>query len=173
MGKKRMKFDKRLTLIVVIAIFVGIVISTVTVKTLAYTDSPAFCSSCHIMDDVYGSMMSSTHAGISCGDCHLPHDNIVNKLTFKAKSGMSHVYYNTIATGDIPEVLAANDASVEAINSNCISCHESTINNVDHYAKDNCVDCHREVPHGKHFKTKEFFEKPKSGQLIKNGGGFY
>lgn len=171
MGKKIAGIDKKL--LVVIALFTGIVISALTVKTLAYTDSPDFCSSCHIMDDVYDSMMASTHAGISCGDCHLPSDNIVNKLTFKAKSGMSHVYYNTLGTAKIPEVLVATDDSEEAINSNCISCHEQTVDNVDHFAKDSCMDCHREIPHGKGFKKKHFYEPPKSGELIKNKGGFY
>lgn len=171
MWKKFLRMDKKLLL--VIGLFAGIVFSVFTVKTLSYTDSPDFCSSCHIMDEAYDTMMASTHAGISCGDCHLPHDNIVNKLTFKAKSGMSHVYYNTLGVDKIPEILTATEDSEKAINSNCISCHQQTIDNVDHLAKDSCIDCHREVPHGKDFKHKEFYEPPKSGELIKNKGGFY
>lgn len=171
MEKKKAGIDKRL--LVVIAVFAGILISVLSAKTLAYTDSPDFCSSCHIMDDVYDSMMASTHAGLSCSDCHLPQDNIFNKYTFKVKSGLSHVYYNTIGTSKIPDVLHANTASQEAIDSNCISCHEQTVLNVDHAAKDSCMDCHREVPHGKLFKTPDFYEPPKTGELIKNKGGFY
>lgn len=169
MWKKFLSIDTKLLL--VIGLFTGIVISALTVKTLAYTDSPDFCSSCHIMDDVHDSMTASTHAGVSCGDCHLPHDGTAKKLTFKAKSGLSHVYYNTIGTSKIPDILTATNDSKDAVNANCVSCHENTVENIEHDAKDTCMDCHMEVPHGKEFKTKDFDEPPEPGELLNTKGG--
>ena len=55
---------------------------------------------------------------------------------------------------------------------NCADCHKSTIGNVSHDAKDNCMSCHKTVPHGKDFKDDTFDQAPKSGELLKNKGGF-
>lgn len=170
MWKKFLSIDTKLLL--VIGLFTGIVISALTVKTLAYTDSPDFCSSCHIMDDAYHSMMTSTHAELTCAECHLPSDGVAKKLAFKAKSGMSHLYYNTMGTSKIPELLTATDKSVDVINDNCISCHKSTLVNIEHDVKDTCDGCHMTVPHGKEFKTKEFDEPPMPGELLDTKGGF-
>lgn len=169
MLKKLLAIDKRLLLLM--GLFVGIVISTVTVKTLAYTDSPEFCASCHIMTDVYVSFTDSTHAELACGDCHLPHDSLVNKYTFKAKSGIGHVYYNTLGAEKIPGVLHPTEGSKEAINHNCMSCHKSTLDNVSHDAKESCTSCHQYVPHGKGFKNEDFYKSPKPGELLENKGG--
>lgn len=158
-------------LLIMIGVFVGIIASVATVKTLAYTDSPDFCQSCHIMTSVYESHADSTHAEIACGDCHLPHDSLASKLMFKAKSGVGHMYYNTIGADKIPKTLLATDGSKEAINQNCIDCHESTLDNVSHEAKDSCSSCHQAVPHGKGFKTDDFYEPPKPGELLENKGG--
>ncbi|NMD72163.1 nitrate reductase [Bacillus sp. DNRA2] len=169
MLKKLLAIDKRLLL--VIGLFVGIIASVVTVKTLAYTDSPDFCQSCHIMNNVHDSFVDSTHAELACGDCHLPHDSLVSKYTFKAKSGLGHVYFNSLGEKDIPEVLHPTKSSQEAINHNCVSCHSSTLDNVSHDAKESCTKCHQSVPHGKGFKTEDFYKAPKSGELLENKGG--
>lgn len=169
MFKKLLAIDKRLLLAV--GIFAGIVLSAVTVKALEYTDSPEFCQSCHIMSSVHESFMDSTHATLACSDCHLPHDSKVKKYTYKAKAGMSHVYYNTIGAEKIPDVIHANASSDEVINQNCIDCHERTLNNVSHDVKDSCVSCHQAVPHGKGFKTEDFYQPPKPGELLENKGG--
>jgi cytochrome c nitrite reductase small subunit len=169
MLKKLLAIDKRLLLL--IGLFVGIIVSVVTVKTLAYTDSAEFCKSCHIMNNVYDSFKDSTHAELACGDCHLPHDSLVSKYTFKAKSGLGHVYYNTLGEEKIPGVLHPTKASKEAINHNCMNCHKSTLENVSHDAKDSCTECHQSVPHGKGFKTEDYFKAPKPGELLENKGG--
>lgn len=169
MLKKIFSIDKKLLLVV--GVFVGIIISVVSVKTLAYTDSADFCSSCHIMTQVHDSFADSTHAKLACSDCHLPHDTIVNKYTNKAKAGIGHVYYNTLGSDKIPEVLHATTNSQEVINQNCIDCHESTLKNVSHDAKDSCSSCHQAIPHGKGFKTEDYFKPPKSGELLETKGG--
>ncbi|WP_174734946.1 cytochrome c3 family protein [Mesobacillus harenae] len=171
MFKKIWKVDKRLLLF--IGVFAGIIFSVVTVKTLAYTDSPEFCSGCHIMTEVHNSFTDSNHAGLSCGDCHLPHDNVVNKYTYKAKAGMNHVYYNTLGEEKIPKVLHPVESTEQVVNENCIDCHENTLNNVSHDSKDSCVTCHQSVPHGKGFKTEDFYKAPKPGELLENKGGTF
>ncbi|AKS38810.1 nitrate/TMAO reductase membrane-bound tetraheme cytochrome C subunit [Anoxybacillus gonensis] len=171
MWKKLFSLDKKV--LVIVFLFVGIVGTVAAAETLSYTDSAQFCSNCHIMNEAHDSFAASTHANIACNDCHLPHDNVVNKLVFKAKAGMTHVYFNTLGSKKIPKVLHATTASKDVINKNCISCHEATIQNVSHDAKENCFSCHRDVPHGKAtFKTKEFDEQLPSGTLLNRKGGF-
>lgn len=167
--KIRMINRKMLFLIAIIA---GILLSLLTVKTMAYTDSPGFCRSCHVMESEYTSFENSTHAELSCNECHLPHDSIVHKLFFKGRAGMTHVYFNTFGTEDIPKVIHATDRTKKVVNDNCKSCHKSTLANVSHNAKDNCTSCHQLVPHGKNFKDKTFNEAPQSGELLKNKGGY-
>lgn len=169
MLKKLLAIDKRLLLL--IGLFVGIIASVVTAKTLAYTDSAEFCKSCHIMNNVYDSFVDSTHAELACADCHLPHDSLVSKYTFKAKSGIGHVYFNSLGEAKIPEVLHPTQGSEEAINSNCVSCHSSTLDNVSHDVKESCIKCHQSVPHGKGFKTEDFYKAPKPGELLEDKGG--
>jgi cytochrome c nitrite reductase small subunit len=173
MLKKLLAIEKRylIGVLLFMGVLAGLVISTVTAKTLEYTDSAEFCQSCHIMNNVYDSFTDSTHAELSCGSCHLPHDSLVSKYTFKAKSGIGHVYYNTLGAEKIPGVLHPTDGSKEAINRNCISCHNSTLDNVSHDAKESCTSCHQSVPHGKGFKTEEFHKAPKPGELLENKGG--
>lgn len=170
MFKKLLAIDKKI--LIFAALFAGIVLSVVTVKTLAYTDSPNFCQSCHIMDSAYGSFTDSTHSTLSCNDCHLPHDNVAKKLVFKGKAGMGHMYFNTLGTEKIPNVLHATEKTEKVVEENCISCHKSTLTNIEHDAKESCTTCHRTVPHGKNFKTKEFNKPPKSGELLEHKGGF-
>lgn len=169
MKEKWLRVDKKL--LILASIFVGIIISVVSVKTLAYSDSPDFCQSCHIMNNVHDSFADSTHAGLSCNDCHLPHESTVGKLVYKAKVGMGHVYYNTLGEDKIPDVLHPTASTKEVIQQNCIDCHENTLQNVSHDAKENCVDCHQSVPHGKGFKTEDYYKKPNSGELLENKGG--
>ncbi|MFE8703351.1 cytochrome c3 family protein [Cytobacillus sp. FJAT-54145] len=169
MLKKLFSIDKKL--LILIGVFTGIVISAVTAKTLAYTDSADFCQSCHIMNNVHASFTDSTHAKLACNDCHLPHETKVGKLAYKAKAGMSHMYYNTIGSEKIPDVLHATDNSMEVIQQNCVDCHESTLDNVSHDSKDSCMSCHQEVPHGKGFKTEDYFKPPKPGELLEDKGG--
>lgn len=167
--EKWLKVDRKL--LVLVSIFVGIIMSVVTVKTLAYTDSSDFCQSCHIMNSVHDSFEDSTHAELACNDCHLPHESMAGKLVYKAKVGMGHVYYNSLGQEDIPDVLHPTESTQEVIQANCIECHESTLSNVSHDAKENCVDCHQSVPHGDDFKTEDYYQKPKSGELLEEKGG--
>ncbi|WP_257822753.1 cytochrome c3 family protein [Salipaludibacillus agaradhaerens] len=137
-------------LLVLSGIFIGIVLFAGTVGSMKATDSPEFCSTCHIMDDYYDSFMDSNHATLSCNDCHAPNDSLTAKLVFKAKAGASHMYMNTLGSDQIPDNIHATAQSQEVIDKNCITCHEAGLENVAfHDVKEGgCVDCHRHVPHG-------------------------
>lgn len=127
---KGLKLDKRLLLFTVIGIFIGIAFFAGTAGSLKATDTAEFCSSCHIMTDAYESFMESNHATLNCNDCHVPNNSLIEKLPYKAKAGMSHMYMNTIGANSIPDVLYAKDSSQEVINENCISCHAPGLDNV-------------------------------------------
>ncbi len=159
MGEKLKRLDKKITLFILIGVFVGIVLFTGTTGTLKATDTGDFCSSCHIMEKAFETFTDSNHAALSCNDCHAPRDSIVAKLAFKAKAGMGHMYMNTLGASKIPDVLSATANSKEVINQNCISCHEPSLENIEHDAKETCIACHRQVPHNKgSFKSAEWFK---------------
>src|SRR5690554_3655165 len=74
---------------------VGVVVSwAVTDTALNMTSDQQFCGSCHSMKPMQASFLRDPHGGRStrgvradCSDCHLPHDNHVNYLFQKARSG--------------------------------------------------------------------------------------
>ena len=171
--RKKFSFKSKKTVIIFAAVFLGIVLTVVTGKVLDYTDSPEFCSSCHIMTQVHESFLDSNHAHLSCSDCHLPHDNIVNKYVNKAKSGIGHVYYNTLGVDKIPKVLHTTENSKNIIQENCVDCHQNTIKNLNLDPEQSCVSCHQDVPHGHDFKTEDYYKPAIPGELLKNKGGNY
>lgn len=168
--EKLLAIDKRV--LILGALLAGVLFSFGTVKTMAYLDSPGFCQNCHTMKSVYTSFVDSTHAELQCNDCHLPHESEVGKLFFKGRAGITHIFYNTLGTEDIPDRIYATTRTLRVINKNCAECHKSTVDNVSHDAKENCMSCHQTVPHGSDFKDDSYDQPPKSGELLKNKGGF-
>jgi cytochrome c nitrite reductase small subunit len=150
----------RYTMFAVGGLAVGAVLAVVGMGVIDSTDSPEFCSSCHIMDSVFGSFSASNHATLDCNDCHAPTESFVSKMTFKARAGMGHMYMNTIGRGDIPDVLHATSDSVDVVNDNCIKCHEPSLAAVDHDAKERCAECHRAVPHGRGMFRPDDWHEP-------------
>ena len=141
-------------------IFAGVILSAVGLTVIESTDSPEFCSSCHIMDSAFGSFQESSHAHLDCNDCHAPTDSFLTKMTFKARTGAGHIYYNTVGRGSIPDVLHATTDSVDVVNINCISCHEPSMRLISHDAKETCSDCHRSVPHGRGMYRPDEWHEP-------------
>lgn len=150
----------RYTLFALGGAVVGIVVGIGGVAVVDSTDSPEFCSSCHIMDSAFASFSTSNHGTLDCNDCHAPSSDLLTKLTFKARAGMGHMYMNTIGRGAIPDVLHATSDSTEVVNDNCIKCHEPSLSMVDHDAKERCADCHRAVPHGRGLERPEEWHEP-------------
>ena len=122
------------------------------------SDDPQACVNCHVMTPVYNSWMNSSHREwANCNDCHVPHDNIVNKYFFKAKDGLYHASVFTARAE--PDVIKMQEASQEVVQQNCIRCHLQQVTQVkydgwieEHQEKRTgrqCWECHKQVPHGK------------------------
>ena len=121
------------------------------------SDEPSACVNCHIMTPYYHSWMHSSHRiRATCNDCHVPHNNVINKYAFKAKDGIYHAAVFTLR-GE-PQVIRPKDASKSVIMENCIRCHTQlntefvktgmiTYTQAKEGEGKACWDCHREVPH--------------------------
>lgn len=123
------------------------------------SDDPATCVNCHIMAPQYATWFHSSHREVAvCNDCHVPHNNVLNKYFFKAKDGMRHASIFTLRAE--PQTIYAKEASIGVIQQNCIRCHGGLIES-DRMTQLNgkictvtdtkrlCWECHREVPHGR------------------------
>lgn len=115
-----------------------------TALSMKATDSAEFCGSCHVMNEVTRTHQISTHAKLSCNDCHAPH-NITAKIPFKAMAGAKDIYINMF--GEVDDVIHTSKKSKDIINQNCLNCHEMTNVNVAMDTKEYCIDCHQTVPH--------------------------
>ena len=122
------------------------------------SDDPQACVNCHIMTPQYITWTHSSHREVAnCNDCHVPHDNVINKYFFKAKDGFYHASIYTARAE--PEVIRAREPSIEVIQNNCIRCHQDQVTDAktaayvtDHFTNRTdrtCWECHREVPHGR------------------------
>lgn len=116
------------------------------------SDDPRACINCHIMVPMYASWQHSSHARVAvCNDCHVPHDSVFRKYYFKANDGLRHSYLFT--TRQERQVIQAIPESREVIQANCVRCHEPVLKQAEmtssHRFDRPCIDCHREVPHGR------------------------
>lgn len=140
-----------------VGIAVGVVLLAGMALAMRATDQRPFCASCHLMQTAAVTHKMSTHANLSCNECHAPH-NIVAKIPFKAMEGMRDLAGN-ISGKDIPVPVSLRTKDV--VNSNCKSCHAMTNMNVASMeAKPYCVDCHRSVAHMR--------QKPISTRMVAN-----
>ena len=86
------------------------------------SDDPKVCVNCHVMGPYYATWQHSSHKMVAtCNDCHVPHNNILNKYFFKAKDGLRHSYIFTMRKE--PQAMQAIAASQEVIYDNCVRCH--------------------------------------------------
>jgi len=121
------------------------------------SDNPSACINCHIMSPYYQSWSRSSHAhATNCNDCHVPHNNIISKYTFKAIDGLFHSAKFTLKAET--QVIRPRNSSSNVIMNNCIRCHLQ-INTefvktgmITYYDTKNgigkaCWDCHKQTPH--------------------------
>ncbi len=121
------------------------------------TDAPAYggsapetCANCHVMDSQYENWYHAPHEKFTeCVDCHLPRKNGIVYYLEKGRQGAKDVYAFT--TGNIPVVIRASEKTKNIIQSNCLRCHQNTVESIvrgaqpfDRY----CWECHRGVSHG-------------------------
>ncbi len=122
------------------------------------SDNPEACVNCHIMAPQYATWSHSAHREVAnCNDCHVPHNNVLNKYYFKAKDGLRHATIFTLRIE--PQIIFIKEEGQEAVQMNCIRCHESTVTDSKmitvteefHYSRleRKCWECHRETPHGR------------------------
>lgn len=140
--------------------FVGLAAYLVYVsRAYSYlSDDPSVCVNCHVMGPYYATWQHSSHKNVAtCNDCHVPHNNALNKYFFKAKDGLRHSYVFTMR-GE-PMAMKAIAESREVIYANCVRCHAQlnqtfvqtghlTPHDLDRGNGKACWDCHRDVPHG-------------------------
>ena len=144
----------------IVGVFVGLAFLILHISNAPsyLSDKPEACINCHVMTPQYITWRNSIHARVAtCNDCHVPQDNIVRKLYFKASDGLRH---STIFTFRLePQVIQIKDAGKKVVQENCIRCHQNLINQTElvkasynkfTHGKDKlCWDCHRETPHGR------------------------
>jgi cytochrome c nitrite reductase small subunit len=122
------------------------------------SDNPRTCVNCHIMAPQYMTWSHSAHKEEAhCNDCHVPHNNVVNKYFFKAKDGLRHAAVFTMRRE--PQVIFIKAAGRDVVQDNCLRCHRYIMANPELLALNNefynerigrgCQDCHRESPHGR------------------------
>lgn len=150
----------RFIVIVLLGTIVGVSLFILKIsKAGSYlSDKPETCVNCHIMAPQYATWGHSSHREVaSCNDCHVPHDNIINKYYFKAKDGMRHATIFTLRNE--PQVIQIREEGKEVVQQNCIRCHSKLLtdnrvsawNQTTNHARSErtCWECHREVPHGR------------------------
>lgn len=86
---------------------------------------------------------TGAHRRKDCVDCHLPNENVALHYLWKSLDGAKDlVLFYTGAFSD-PIKLSAHGTQV--LQSNCIRCHSSTVEQIDPNRK--CWDCHRRLMH--------------------------
>lgn len=137
-------------------IFAGLAALTFHVsKASSYlVDDPATCVNCHIMAPQYATWAKSSHArSATCNDCHVPQDNLLLQYGFKAYDGSRHAFMFTFRLE--PQVIQIHAPGAFVVERNCVRCHQDLLDRTmamagtAHGAGGSCVDCHREVPHGR------------------------
>lgn len=111
---------------------------------LAKSESPQFCSSCHVMQAQYDAWFhEGAHRGIQCVDCHLPHQNLFVHYLWKSIDGMKDVI--VFHSGTVPERIVISDHGQEVLQDNCVRCHTTTVAKIDQTR--DCWECHRRLSH--------------------------
>lgn len=150
----------KLPVLLVFAIFTGLALfSFYLSRAPSYlTDNPEACVNCHIMAPQYATWSHSSHREkTNCNDCHVPHNNMINKYYFKAKDGLRHATIFTLRKE--PQVIFIKKVGQEVVHNNCIRCHSDLLTDTKLNAYNTethrfrmerrCWDCHRETPHGR------------------------
>jgi cytochrome c nitrite reductase small subunit len=111
---------------------------------LAKSESPAFCASCHVMEDEHAAWdHAGAHRRIRCVDCHLPNGGPIGHYFWKSIDGMKDVLF--FHSGQIPERIVLSSHGTKVVQENCLRCHEETVSRMDTTRQ--CWSCHRGLQH--------------------------
>jgi len=113
-------------------------------QLLAKSESPAFCASCHVMEEEHAAWShAGAHRRLRCVDCHLPEGNPIVHYTWKGIDGMKDVI--SFNTGMVPDRIVLSEHGTEVVQKNCIRCHQQTVSHMDTTRR--CWFCHRQLSH--------------------------
>lgn len=144
-----MSFIKKLKLTFVIPILIalamiGLFLGFGPPQLVAKTETPMFCSSCHVMQSQFDAWFSvGAHRTIRCVDCHLPHENMPVYYFWKSIDGAKDVI--VFYSGRTPEIITISDRGKQHVQSNCLRCHSERVAMIDQDR--HCWDCHRFLQH--------------------------
>jgi cytochrome c nitrite reductase small subunit len=114
-------------------------------QLMARTETPEFCSSCHVMEAQYEAWRrQGAHRRQRCIDCHLPHDSLAAYYVWKSIDGMKDVVL--FHSGNVPARIEVSERGQGFIQGNCIRCHADTVSRMLDAERD-CWDCHRRMQH--------------------------
>ncbi len=131
---------------------IGLLVCAVGSGMMSFSGSPAFCGSCHAMKGEAASFAKSSHSRQECTECHLPHDNMAIYMVEKGRTGMVDTYHAVIR--DYPARIKLSEDARKTVNSNCLRCHENTMENVHAAVGESldtgadCMKCHSSIVHG-------------------------
>jgi cytochrome c nitrite reductase small subunit len=144
MSKAKLWSLKYLLIIGLVGVGIGAFLMFGPPKLLARSETPDFCSSCHVMESQYEAWFhEGAHRRINCVDCHLPHHNIGAHYLWKSIDGMKDVV--VFYSGRVPETIKASEHAQEVLQDNCIRCHTATVEKIDNERQ--CWSCHRRLAH--------------------------
>ncbi len=113
-------------------------------QLLAISESPAFCASCHVMEEEHTAWShAGAHRRIRCVDCHLPNGNPLEHYVWKSIDGMKDVVF--FHSGMVPDRIALSSHGAKVMQNNCIRCHAETVTQMDTTRQ--CWGCHRQLQH--------------------------
>jgi len=141
----------RFTLFALAGVAAGVALLLVRLSnaTSYLSDKPETCINCHVMSNAYATWQRGSHGHVAvCNDCHVPHDNLIAKMAFKAQDGMRHSYVFTLRKE--PQVIRLSAGAVPVVQNNCIRCHEDQLAmvRVPGASERKCWDCHSNI-HGR------------------------
>lgn len=114
-----------------------------------FSNDPAACVNCHVMQEVYDGWNHGSHKAVAgCNDCHTPH-TFPAKYVIKGINGWNHSVAFT--TGDFPETIRITDLNRQVAYDNCLYCHGELVTAISHEDSDtptDCLTCHNGVGHG-------------------------
>ncbi len=115
-----------------------------------FSNDPAACVNCHIMQEVYDGWNHGSHKAVAgCNDCHTPH-TFFAKYAVKGINGWNHSVAFT--TDNFPEPIQITDMNRQVAYENCLYCHGELVTAISHEndkTPTDCLRCHSGVGHGR------------------------
>ena len=123
---------KIIILMVIAAGSLGVFLSFGPPKLIAKTETPIFCSSCHVMQSQFEAWFHvGAHRSIRCVDCHLPHENMPVYYFWKSIDGAKDVI--VFYSGRTPEQVTISDRGKNHVQGNCLRCHFERVAMIDQF----------------------------------------